>query len=68
MGVYLRGFCGLPFTKPNLWCFCLWVDDWLPVSVSHNALSSDPQIPALNGFSGQRNELLGVLRGIEQRR
>ena len=51
----------------NLWCFRLRVDDWFAICVSHNALRSDPQIPALNSLAGQLNELLGVLRGIKQR-
>ena len=57
----------LPLTETNLWCFRLRVDDWFAICVSHNALRSDPQIPALNGLAGQLNELLGVLRGIKQR-
>ena len=57
----------LPLTETNLWCFRLRVDDWFAICVSHNALRSDPQIPALNSLAGQLNELLGVLRGIKQR-
>jgi len=47
--------------------FRLRVDDWLAFGIGHNALSPDPQITALNVFASQFNELLGVLRGIEER-
>ena len=52
----------------NLWRLCLLIDDWIAFSVGNGALRSDAERPALALPLGQLNELLGVLRGIEQRR
>ena len=54
--------------KPNLRRLRLRIDNRFALGVHKNGLCPDPQIPALNGFTGQFNKLLGLLRGIEQRR
>ncbi|WP_053159076.1 hypothetical protein [Pseudomonas protegens] len=55
-----------PFSKPNLRRFRLRVDHWLTLGICKHGLCPDPQISARAGFPCQVNELLRVLRRVEQ--
>ena len=54
-----------PIGKANFRCLRLRVDDWFALGINQHGLGPDVHITALQGFSCQLNELLGVLWCVE---
>lgn len=54
--------------KTDLRRFCLRINDWLALEVHKHGPGPDLHVSAPQGLAGQFNELLGVLRSVEERR
>ena len=56
-----------PLRKPDFGCLRLRIDDRLALCVDQRALGLDPHVPAFASLAGKLNEVLCILRRVEER-